>query len=231
MQIKEEWKDINENITSPYGIIYQVSNIGRVRNLTRIYYDNRNRKRVFNGKILKPLKLNNGYLTVWLIIDGKRKKATIHRLVAKTFLNNPNCFPIVNHIDGNKENNNISNIEWCTYKHNSDHAIKTGLRSKFNIDKHTLEALYKTKTAQEIGGIYGYTGSYINKILKGYNIKRRESGARKVDINREKLFDMKVNGNSNAEIARVFNVDQSTISRRINKLFPKLGQVGAKQCK
>lgn len=58
---------------------------------------------------------------------GKQKKAYVHRLVAKAFVPNPNNFPQVNHIDGNRLNNNASNLEWCTQQRNVDHAAQTGL--------------------------------------------------------------------------------------------------------
>ena len=68
-----------------------------------------------------------GYLYVRLSIDGNSKHRTIHRLVAETFLPNKQNLPQINHKDGNKKNNKVSNLEWCTQKHNMQHAIKTGL--------------------------------------------------------------------------------------------------------
>lgn len=68
-----------------------------------------------------------GYKCCMLYKNGEKKHTTIHRAVAMAFLPNNNNFPQVNHIDGNKENNNVSNLEWCTVSHNVQHAYDTGL--------------------------------------------------------------------------------------------------------
>lgn len=80
-----------------------------------------------NKNKLKPQVHNKGYLRVYLSKNGKVSKKYIHRLVAETFIPNPNNLPQVNHIDGNKKNNNVNNLEWVTSKENIIHAFKTGL--------------------------------------------------------------------------------------------------------
>ena len=84
----------------------------------------------YTGVLMKT-RLIAGYPHVGLrVYDGKssiQKLFKVHRLVAKYFIPNPNSYPIVNHIDGNKLNANVSNLEWTTYKGNSEHAVKTGL--------------------------------------------------------------------------------------------------------
>lgn len=91
---------------------YQVSNLGKVCS-----YKNGKRK------ILKGWIQNTGYLTVSL----NNKKVSVHRLVAETFIHKPRGKNIVNHIDGNKLNNNFCNLEWCTTQENINHAFKSGL--------------------------------------------------------------------------------------------------------
>ena len=83
-------------------------------------------------KRLKPQVKTNGYFTVTLYNKNLKKKCYIHRLVAETFISNPNNYPCINHKDENKSNNNVSNLEWCTNAENNQHAWSTGLyNSKF----------------------------------------------------------------------------------------------------
>lgn len=80
------------------------------------------------GDIMKPNKSNRGYLRLYLTVNGKRQQVSVHRLVALLFCPNPDMKLEVNHIDGNKENNNASNLEWCTRSENEQHARATGLK-------------------------------------------------------------------------------------------------------
>lgn len=114
--MEEEWRDIEG-----YKGEYQVSNLGHVRAL--------NFKSI-NGRVC-PMTLRpkeNGYLCVGLVKTrmGKgrkpRKMHYIHRLVAQAFIPNPENKPEVNHINGNKKDNRVQNLEWCTRKENDDHA-------------------------------------------------------------------------------------------------------------
>lgn len=67
------------------------------------------------------------YISLTIEIDNVSKHYMVHRLVAEAFIDNPNKFPCVNHKDGNKHNNNVSNLEWCTHRQNTQHAYDTGL--------------------------------------------------------------------------------------------------------
>lgn len=107
MQTKEEiWKDIKG-----YEGQYQVSNLGRVRSL--------NYRKTGQIKVLSLLKVSNGYSGVYL---GHKNLKLVHRLVAQTFILNPNNYPIINHKDCNRQNNVVTNLEWCTYKYNNNYA-------------------------------------------------------------------------------------------------------------
>lgn len=119
--MQEIWKDIKE-----YEGCYQVSNMGRVRSLTR-KVPTFNGYRITKGKLLKPLKTNRNYFRVCLKQNQKNKYISIHRLVAETFLNNPNNYPVINHIDGDTANNTVTNLEWCTQSHNVKEAYRIGL--------------------------------------------------------------------------------------------------------
>ena len=109
--IKEEkWNDI-----SGYTGVYQASTFGNIRSFYR------------SQRILKPFFSKGGYKLVKLCRDRKEKTLSIHRLVAITFIPNPNNLPQVNHLDGNKRNNNILNLEWTTNGLNKKHAYSIGL--------------------------------------------------------------------------------------------------------
>ena len=104
--MKEIFKDIKN-----YEGLYQVSNLGRVYSIR-------------NNKILKP-KLNKcGYLSVNLKYKGSHVTKSIHRLVAQTFIENPYNFPQVNHIDEDKTNNCVDNLEWCSAKYNINYGTR-----------------------------------------------------------------------------------------------------------
>lgn len=82
------------------------------------------------GKLLKPKTDKYGYNVVTLSKNGIRKTYTIHRLVALTYLPNPENKPTVNHIDGNKQNNTVENLEWADYKEQKIHAWENNLAWK-----------------------------------------------------------------------------------------------------
>lgn len=92
-------------------------------------------KRIQKEKILNYNKNNRGYLQVSLTKNGKRKTYTVHRLVAKAFLPNLKNKKQINHIDGNKKNNSVDNLESVTPKENIKHAYRTGLKKPYNMRK------------------------------------------------------------------------------------------------
>ena len=81
----------------------------------------------FNKK-LKPSDNRSGYMSVVLVADKKYHSKSVHRLYAQAYLPNPNDLPCVNHINGNKTDNRLENLEWCTASHNIQHAYDTGLK-------------------------------------------------------------------------------------------------------
>ena len=104
------WKTIIYNNTATN---YSVSDNGEVRKDTNNY--------------MMKLQIQQGYQHVTLQINGKPKRFRVHRLVAEAFIPNPENKPYVNHIDGNRQNNNINNLEWVTPAENTQHAVNTGL--------------------------------------------------------------------------------------------------------
>lgn len=115
MMQEEVWKPV-----VGFEGLYEVSNLGRVRSLTRVVYTSYFRNgQTHYGKILREAKNDyTGYSSVMLRKDGKSTRRSIHRLVATAFLPNPQNLPSINHKDENKRNNQVSNLEWCTVSYN-----------------------------------------------------------------------------------------------------------------
>lgn len=111
--IKEErWRQVKKSI-------YEVSDTGKVRNFV-------------TGKELTPYRTRCGYLTVglWSLTAGKSRNYRVHRLVAEAFIPNPSNLPEVNHIDGDKANNRVENLEWVTTRGNSRWEIIRAARAR-----------------------------------------------------------------------------------------------------
>lgn len=159
--MKEIWKDVEG-----YEGCYQVSNFGNIKSL--------NYMQTGKEKILKGFKITNGYLAVNLSKDGKSKTHTIHRLVAKTFIENPDNLTQVNHKDEDKTNNRVDNLEWCCAKYNMNYGTRTKRQSEIltNYQKFSKQVL-----CVETGKIYpsvmqverefGFAGSNISAVCRG----------------------------------------------------------------
>lgn len=155
----EVWKDIKG-----YKGLYQVSNLGRIKSLP---------KPMTNGKgnyyrkerILKPIIQNTGYLTVTLYKNKKDDIYYIHRLVAETFLKNPDNLPVINHKDENKTNNCVDNLEWCTDEYNLNYGTRNKSISKAMIN-NPLQS--KCVLCIETGIIYP-SMQEVERLLKIHN--------------------------------------------------------------
>lgn len=156
----EIWKPIKG-----YEGKYFVSSLGRIKSLP-----NRSRR---TELILKPQ--NQTYSFIDLCKDGKVKKLTIHRIVAINFLDNPQNKPDVNHIDGNKHNNKLSNLEWVTKSENIKHSYATGLNSCVGAknsqckltEKEAVEIYNSNARTKDLSIQYNITQSTICDIRKG----------------------------------------------------------------
>ena len=162
----EIWKKIEG-----YEGLYEVSNEGRVRSL--------NYRHTGETKILKPAICYGGYLKVGLWKDGNKKKFTVHRLVARAFLPNILDFPEVNHIDEDKTNNRVKNLEWCTREYNNNFGTRNQrVRETMTNGKTSKPVLQFSKSgefirewpsAHEVERVLGYSQGYIsNCCLKKY---------------------------------------------------------------
>ena len=175
MQEQEIWKDV-----VGYEGLYQISNLGRVKSLARKidhvkYIEDR------GDVIMSPFLNAHGYFTVMLSKNGKKKQHRIHQMVAKAFISNPENKEMINHIDCNKQNNRVENLEWCTNSENQLHAIAHGLKTDIGVN-HNLSRLtednvrfirehykfrdpvYNTRTLAEM---FGVSKSVIGCIVLG----------------------------------------------------------------
>jgi hypothetical protein len=178
--MKEVWKDIKG-----YEGLYQISNLGIVKSLVRKVVSVKKKKhmRTTKERILTNVINAQGYYMINLNINGTSKTCKIHRLVAKTFIPNPDNKCCINHIDGDKLNNEVINLEWVTHQENSKHAHKMGLTNNSGskngnsklTEKDVLEIreLYDkgNTTYQKISEIYNVTSAMINDIINRKNWK------------------------------------------------------------
>lgn len=151
--IMEIWKDIKN-----YEGLYQVSNLGRVKNK--------------EDMIMKQRVNPDGYYRINLYKNGNRQTVLIHRLVAQAFINNPNEYNCINHKDENKLNNKVENLEWCTHEYNVAYGtarLRGALHTKKPIEQYTLDGVFVKRydgiidAQKELG-----TSSYsLIKCLKG----------------------------------------------------------------
>lgn len=171
MIIMDDWTDVK----STNGLL-QVTSDGRARRKERplIYKDGR--KGVLPAADLRLTMLSHGYYSV----SFSGKHLLVHRLVAETFLPPPDVMfakSTVNHKDGNKTNNNVSNLEWASHKENMDHARRTGLNKQHgentNLSKYTDQFIAAVRnvyqkyhpTYEELGAMFGLTGCHARQIV------------------------------------------------------------------
>ena len=176
-----EWKPIEG-----YEGLYEVSNLGNIKSLN---YNKTGEKR-----ILKPCKTRIGYLQVHLYKNSKIYTKLVHRLVAETFIPNPENKPQVNHIDGNKQNNAISNLEWCTPKENQQHAWNTELHKPLKGEKNPMYGKHHTEETRK-------------KLSKANKGEKHPQAKKVICITTGETF------NCILEAEEKYNVNQSSISK------------------
>lgn len=180
--MEEIWKGIKDYSK------YEVSNLGRVRNIK-------------TGRILKP-NFSGRYYSVELFNETGSKRKNIHRLVAEAFVERKNGQDVVNHIDGNSFNNSASNLEWCTVTENNIHAVKNGLNRPGAYQnrpiriKETGEIIYGvTECANHIGAdfrnVYRSLNSPQNYAVNGYHLEYADKAPFLYDYQEKAVKNMK----------------------------------------
>lgn len=135
--MQEVWKDV-----VGFEGLYKVSNLGNVMGMGKSWVCG-----MYNGIRVKPDSIckqsieTNGYKQVWLSINGEGKNYLVHRLVGKAFLENHENKKDINHKNGDKTDNNLENLEWCTRSENIIHAFKNNLKKPSRGSKHGMSKL------------------------------------------------------------------------------------------
>lgn len=162
----EIWKPVR---TNQFENVYEVSSLGRVRSKDRQVKYSTGGVHLHKGKILSVCLFDGRYPGVILHKDGAKLSILTHRLVATEFIPNPDNKPFINHKDGNKENNSVDNLEWCTQSENTLHAIDTGLFVIPKGEKSHASKLDDDKV-RKIRELYA-TGNYKqSQLCKMFNI-------------------------------------------------------------
>lgn len=159
--------------------VIEVSTLGRVRTLDRMVSGKGNGTRFQKGQVLKQFVSVNGYMRVSIRIDGKPTKKLVHRLVAQTFLPNPDNLPMVNHRDCNRKNNNVENLEFCDNSYNQKYRNRFGIsvtesigKPLFAVNLSTLEVSH-FRSQSEAGRVLGFSQGHIGAVIRG---KRNHAG-------------------------------------------------------
>lgn len=148
----EIYKDIPN-----YESLYQVSNLGNIKNIT-------------TGKILKTFLNKYGYLQVTLCKNNKTKLFRVHRLVASSFIDNPSNKTQVNHINGDKKDNRVDNLEWCTGSENIRHSYKNRLQIAKKGKNNTLS---KPVYQYDLDGNFIKEWDSVGEISRNMNIRKQ----------------------------------------------------------
>ena len=148
----EIWKEMPD-----YEGLYQISNRGRIKSVSRIKNAGSKFKYVSKEKLLKQQITKDGYLSVFLCKNGERKCLSVHRLVAIAFIPNDGKLSDVNHKDENKLNNSVDNLEWCSKEYNTKYGTRTQRTSKrikqVSLDGEYLKTYNSVKEASRMTGI------------------------------------------------------------------------------
>jgi hypothetical protein len=155
--MKEHWKDI-----VGFEGYYKISNKGCVLS-------------VRNDTVLKPVKNRGGYVAVDLFVNGNRFNRRIHRLVADAFISNPFGLPVVDHKDGNRENNNETNLRWVTQAQNLKHSYERTQRNSGNAkltNKQVLEIRAADKPISVLIDMFGVSRMTIRRVKDGITYRR-----------------------------------------------------------
>lgn len=160
--MQEIWKDI-----PGYESLYQISNLGNVKSFRQSA-----KLKKPQEYLLKPSLNNSGYGNVTLYKNASKRKFLVHKLVAEAFIPNENNYPCVNHIDENKTNNQVDNLEWCTYAYNNAYGtarIRTIQTTAYRVHQFTLDEIWIASylSSSVIEKLLGFSATSIHECCSG----------------------------------------------------------------
>lgn len=164
--MQEIWKDVEE-----FNGVYKISNLGRLKSISRTVKHPKG-SCVLKEKFLSQVINKKGYIEFQITYNGKHYSRKAHRLVADAFISNPLSLPQVNHINGDKTDNRVENLEWCNNSKNQRHAVRIGLRKTMTVLQFDLSGnlINEWKSASDAERVLGIRH---NHILEACNGKRK----------------------------------------------------------
>ena len=174
-------------------------------------------------KLLSLTNTSTGYKKVELVKNGQRKSIRVHRLVAQAFIPNPENKLEVNHIDGNKTNNHVENLEWVTSSENTIHAYTTKLSSqKRDLDEDEIVFMYcdLNMTMQQIAQHFNISIQSIKKRLEDNNVEIKTLSEQKNKFRLEDIdLEEELKTKSQTQLARELGCSQSLISKKLHNKY------------
>lgn len=212
----EVWRDIPGFEDS-----YQVSSFGRVKSKDRFIPNKWSTSTPIEGCFRKLKASKSGYLTLSLSSNSQKYHFSVHRLVASVFIPNGDNKPTVNHLDGEKKNNNVLNLEWSTHSEQMEHASNNNLLEVRGNTK------YSPQFKKEVWDYYTQHNCSIIQVAKFFNISERSAGRfckgtserrlKVPDENIKTIVKMRKEGFTLSYIAQKFNCSISQVHRIVNK--------------
>ncbi len=214
----EKWSEI-----AGYEGIYEISTNGNIHSVTRNIGNRWGTVTLVHGKALKPKVDDGGYLVIGLCKDGKKTFFSIHRLVALTFIVNPEDKKTVNHKDGDKKNNNMCNLEWATQIEQMAHARQLDLIIPRGEHKYSPEFKLtvlnyledKQCSIKELASVFDISERTAGRIAAGKIVKHvRKLTSEDIPA----IKELRLQGYTLSKIANTFNCSISQIHRIVNNL-------------
>ena len=199
------WKDIES-----YEGLYQVNEQGDVRSL--VMWNRHEYVKRQTPLIMAQSNTTTGYKKVELSKNGVTKSYKVHRLVAYAFIPPVEGKDVINHKDGNPQNNHVSNLEWCNQRENVIHALETGLRKVHTVTQEELSAMVESGLRQkDIVHLTHISYPRLRGLYQKYGVRNQSN---KYQINKDELKQGFAEGKTNTELATIFNCPRELIARR-----------------